>query len=360
MGLWYKSHGHGQWDTLHMLLWSLGRSPSKAPTTGLWQVHERLVQSYPIHSQPISTFTLPLVPLALSWDASIAVPFSASKIFILCCVEGMTILDLSGSAHMGEQSISFLAHATRRHQAKQMDRSIMVKQIQTSWCELLEQWETSQQQATTYYLHFWDVNNKIVKPIRLNREFFLLFMNPVVICEIVFPGGESTKQGLLMFFLHFSPMFFPMFSPCPTDVYFLVALWPRNMATPSDFSWGVTSCVDEAARVEVRTHRTYRSTEKHRISLFREKLLFSSSLLFISSSLLLFFSYHFFSSSSSLSFSPLLFSFLKHSNRPRLDGTRFEHSSWLVLVEGLRCLTYLQDEESAAKHEYTSIHKNTL
>jgi hypothetical protein len=27
----------------------------------------------------------------------------------------------------------------------------------------------------------------------------------------------------------------------------------------------------------------------------------------------------------------------------RLDGTRFEQPSWLVLVEGLRCLTYLQD-----------------
>eukprot|EP00438_Fugacium_kawagutii_P015101 Skav214592 [mRNA] locus=scaffold57:452556:454656:+ [translate_table: standard] len=27
----------------------------------------------------------------------------------------------------------------------------------------------------------------------------------------------------------------------------------------------------------------------------------------------------------------------------KLDGTRFEHPSWLVLVEGLRCLTYLQE-----------------
>ena len=35
------------------------------------------------------------------------------------------------------------------------------------------------------------------------------------------------------------------------------------------------------------------------------------------------------------------------SNEPRphlrLDGTHFEEPSWCVLVEGLRCLTYLQD-----------------
>ena len=31
------------------------------------------------------------------------------------------------------------------------------------------------------------------------------------------------------------------------------------------------------------------------------------------------------------------------SSNSRLDGTLFEHPSWLVLVEGLRCLTYLQD-----------------
>ena len=27
----------------------------------------------------------------------------------------------------------------------------------------------------------------------------------------------------------------------------------------------------------------------------------------------------------------------------RLDGTLFEQPAWIVLVEGLRCLTYLQD-----------------
>lgn len=41
---------------------------------------------------------------------------------------GMTILDLSGSAHMGEKSISFLAHATWHHRRS--------PKREVSWCHI--------------------------------------------------------------------------------------------------------------------------------------------------------------------------------------------------------------------------------
>ena len=42
----------------------------------------------------------------------------------------------------------------------------------------------------------------------------------------------------------------------------------------------------------------------------------------------------------------------------RLDGTVFEQPSWLVLVEGLRCLTYLQEPSHSAIFELNFFKQN--
>lgn len=161
-------------------------------------------------------------------------------------------------------------------------------------------------------------------------------------------NGSSKNQTVLMMkcpsLSHWS---LPWREPSFMDVY----NEPRNMASHSGSPQSSRSGLPQLRRYLVlwwsfacssaATQYTWNQTWKHP---FPFLFSFISSFL---SSIILFFTILFLFYSSLNAFSLLLQVGSIGSTSPRLDGTRFEHPSWLVLVEGLRCLTYLQDFEAS-------------